>query len=266
MIELNKVYLSDNLKLMNRMTSNSIDLIYSDILYGTGKKFTNYQDLKPDREVIEEFYIPRIKEMHRLLKPTGSIYLQMDWRINHWVRFILDDIFGYENFINEIIWWHKRGGNGKYFLKRHDNILFYAKNNKQLKFNKLRGEKYNYNGKSGQGKLLNSYAGDLPYPKELIEHLNNGQSNFNLDVNGAYLCDIWQTTVTTYHTRNYDTQKPLELMDKIVKASSNEGDLVADFFMGSGSFIVKAKELNRDYIGCDINPKAVKITNLRLIS
>ena len=97
------IRLSDNLDLMAEIKDNTVDLIYCDILYGTGRKFKDYQDLKPKREIIEEHYIPRIKEMHRILKDTGSIYLQMDEKINHWMRCIMDDIFGYSNFRNNII-------------------------------------------------------------------------------------------------------------------------------------------------------------------
>ena len=79
----------DNLDLMAEIKDNTIDLIYCDILYGTGRKFADYQDLKPIRSEIESHYIPRIKEMHRILKPTGSIYLQMDTRINHWMRILI---------------------------------------------------------------------------------------------------------------------------------------------------------------------------------
>ena len=104
MIELNNTYCMDNLELMKQIDDNSIDLIYCDILYGTGKKFKDYKDLKPQKDIIEEFYIPRIKEMYRILSDTGSIYLQMDYRISHWIRCIMDDLLGYENFRNEIIW------------------------------------------------------------------------------------------------------------------------------------------------------------------
>jgi site-specific DNA-methyltransferase (adenine-specific) len=92
----------DNLELLAEMPNSSIDLIYSDILYGTGRDFGDYQDLKPVRSIIEAHYIPRIKEMHRVLKQTGSIYLQMDSKISHWLRCILDDIFSYSNFRSEI--------------------------------------------------------------------------------------------------------------------------------------------------------------------
>ena len=101
---INRCYCMDNLELMKQIPDSYIDLIYCDVLYGTGRKFDDFQDLKPDRQIIEDFYIPRIKEMYRILKNTGSIYLQMDYRISLWIRCIVDDIFGYENFINEIIW------------------------------------------------------------------------------------------------------------------------------------------------------------------
>jgi len=94
----------DNLELLLSQPDESVDLIYCDILYGTGRNFGDYQDLKPIRSEIEAHYLPRLKEMHRVLKQNGSIYLQMDYRISHWIRLIMDDIFGYDNFVNEIIW------------------------------------------------------------------------------------------------------------------------------------------------------------------
>ena len=95
------LHCGDNLEYMKTLPSNSIDLIYNDLLYGTGRNFGDYKDIKADRKTVEDFYIPRITEMHRLLKDTGSIYLQMDTRINHWMRCIMDDVFGYNNFRNE---------------------------------------------------------------------------------------------------------------------------------------------------------------------
>ena len=122
-------FCSDNLELMKTIESNTIDLIYCDILYGTGRNFGDYQDLRPVRSEIENHYIPRIKEMHRILKPTGSIYLQMDCLISHWVRIIMDDIFGHKNFKNEIIWCYNsaQGSRRNQFVKQHDNLFFYTK-------------------------------------------------------------------------------------------------------------------------------------------
>ena len=99
---------------------------------------------------------------------------------------------------------------------------------------------------------------------DFVEEQISGKSNFKLDVNGAFLSNVWETTVETYHSRLYDTQKPKELLERIIKTSSNEGDVVVDFFCGSGTTLVVAKELNRNYIGCDINPRAIEITKQRL--
>lgn len=263
-MELNKVYCMDNLELLKQMDDNSVDLIYCDILYNTGKKFKDYDDRLGTPQQAIEWYKPRLTEMKRVLKDTGSIYLQCDYRLVHYLKVEMDSIFGLDNFMDNIIWWHKRGGKSKYLLKRYDDILFYTKNKTNIIYNQQRGEKYNFNGKSGQGKLIMDYKGDLPYPNELINRINSGKSNFKLDVNGAFLSNVWETTVETYHSRIYDTQKPKALLERIIKASSNEGDTVADFFCGSGTSLVVAKELGRKYIGCDINPRAIEITNQRL--
>jgi len=265
------IRLSDNLELMAEIEDKTVDLIYSDILYGTGRKFKDYQDLKPIRSEIENHYIPRIKEMYRILKDTGSIYLQMDTKISHWIRCIMDDIFGYDMFLNEIIIKNKRGGNGKFFLKRHDNILFYAKT-KSVCFNKLRGELYNIKNQAGKwAVLLNTYKGALPYPaslfnavQELLSKKINATWTGAINIMGAYFSDVWTSENMSYKTRVYDTQKPKPLIERIIKASSNEGDLVADFYAGSFTTAEVCKDLNRNFIGCDINPKAVEIGKKRI--
>ena len=118
----------DNLELLLSQPDESVDLIYCDILYGTGRNFGDYQDLKPIRSEIENHYLPRLIEMKRVLKSTGSIYLQMDYRINHWVRCIMDDIFGYDKYLNEIAWVYDLADNSKTnYPKKHDCILFYKK-------------------------------------------------------------------------------------------------------------------------------------------
>jgi site-specific DNA-methyltransferase (adenine-specific) len=241
----------DNMELLLSQPDESIDLIYCDILYGTGRNFGDYQDLKPNRSEIEAHYLPRLKEMHRVLKSTGSIYLQMDWRISHWVRCIMDDIFGYGNFRNEIIWKYKTGGaSKKYFPRKHDNILLYTK-----------GKNYTFN------KLL-----DKNYTK-----YKYGFSNLETkeDENGFYylttMSDVWEVPIIRtvknkidLESVGYATQKPKALIERLIKASSNEGDTVADYYLGSGTTAVVCKELNRNFIGCDINPKAIEITKARL--
>lgn len=261
MVEINKCYCIDNLELMKQINDNSLDLIYSDILFGTGKKFNDYQDLKADKKIIDNFYIPRIKEMHRILKKTGSIYLQCDTKINHWIRNICDDIFGYENFRNEVVWCYNTQGYSKSkYSAKHDYLIFYSKSNKfTFNMEDIREKQPSESSIKRFGKEIekNGFYIDYKSKKKVYE------------LKGSPPLDwITLSVLPSAHHENtgYDTQKPLQLMDRIIKASSNKGDILADFFMGSGPFLVKAKELKRNYIGCDIGQKAVDITNSRLTS
>jgi len=255
------VFCSDNLELMKTIESNTIDLIYCDILYGTGRNFGDYQDLKPIRSEIEAHYIPRIEEMHRILKTTGSIYLQMDTRINHWMRCIMDDVFGYKNFRNEISWcYNSQGKTTKQWNKKHDVILYYTKS-----------EDWVFNSD-----IVKDSISDLTYrrfQKEIDKYgyytvLKNGKRTQYTLADGSLPKD-WFEDVTYISRDNkeltgYPTQKPKELIKRLILASTNEGDLVADFYMGSGTTAVVCKELNRNFIGCDVNPRAVEITLQRL--
>lgn len=238
-----RIECQDNLNFLKTIESESVDLIYSDILYGTGRKFTDYQDLKPDKKIIEEHYIPRIQEMYRVLKSTGTIYLQMDTKINHWIRCIMDDIFGYDNFRNEIIWHYNTAPRKKLdFGKRHDIILRYTKSD-SYKFNPIR-EPYSLTAPRG-------------YEKEKYYHPE-----------GKVIGDVWQMNILGQNDKKervgYDTQKPIDLVKRIIQASSDENDLVADFYLGSGTTAVCCKQLNRNFIGCDINSRAIELTWDRL--
>jgi len=254
------VFCSDNLELMKTIESNTIDLIYCDILYGTGRKFADYQDLKPIRSEIESHYILRIKEMHRILKPTGSIYLQMDTKINHWMRCIMDDIFGYDKFRNEISWWYKRWSNISFgFQKMHDVILFYSKD--KSKFN------IQYQDYAKPNEIEDTVRGVIDGKLVRLKNEDGSYKKRETENKGVPLHDVWEIQhiqPTAKERLGYDTQKPKALIERIIKASSNEGDLVADFYLGSGTTAVVCKELNRNFIGCDINPRAIEITLQRL--
>lgn len=299
----------DNLEFMREIESESVDLIYSDILYGTGRNFGDYQDLKADRKVIEEHYIPRLIEMKRILKSTGSIYLQCDYRINHWIRCVMDDIFGCDNFRNIITWQRSNGKNNstKNYENTTDTIVFYSKSNnytfnilkKELKESSVkRYDKVDENGdKYMIANLMDkqSYKGmsDIRYvnSKEYVSKNNMGykwsQKKINEEINkntkliensegnlayvkylkdskGANLDNIWNDIYCTTKTDVYPTQKPKALLERIIKASSNEGDIVADFYMGSGTTGEVALELGRKFIGCDIGEKAFDITKNRI--
>jgi len=227
------LYQCDNLELLRSLPSSYVDLIYCDILYNTGRKFKDYDDnLGTPQEAIL-WYGPRLLEMKRILKFSGSIYLQMDFRLSHYIKVKMDEIFGIDNFINEIIWKYGLGGSGKKsFAKKHDTILFYA-NSKEYIFN-LQFEDATSNKMKGQKKKMTD-VWDIP-------NINN----------------------MAKERIGYDTQKPIEILDNIINASSNEGDIVADFFMGSGTTGEVALELGRKFIGCDIGDNACKISKERL--
>jgi DNA modification methylase len=260
------VFCQDNLELVKSQPDESVNMIYCDILYGTGRNFGEYQDLKPIRSEIESHYLPRLIEMKRVLKQNGSIYLQMDTTINHWMRILMDKVFGYDNFKNEIIW--DKGFRGteksKCFQNSHDVVLYYAMGN--FKWNDVYCEyadkkmsRYNKTDESGL-----KYAsikrkrtdGSIYYGKCYPKTKGKKADDVIRDL---------KTFASTSKERNgYPTQKPKELIKRFVLASSNENDVVADYYLGSGTTAEVCKELNRNFIGCDINPKAIEITKNRL--
>ena len=246
----------DNLELLKQMEDESVDLIYCDILYNTGRKFKDYDDNLGTTQNAIEWYKPRLLEMHRILKDTGNIYLHMDFRLSHYIKIELDKIFGENNFINEIIWSYRTGGVSKrYFQRKHDNILRYSKSNKYT-HNPLFEKSYMES--SG---FVNANT-NSPSAKKL---------GLQRDEEGVYrnvhMRDVWDINIIYNQDKqavDYFSQKPKALLERIIKASSNKGNIVADFFCGSGTTGVVAKELGRNYIMCDINPKAVEISKRRL--
>ena len=237
----------DNLKFLCEAKSDYINLIYCDILYGTGKKFKDYDDLPPEKSVIEDHYIPRLKEMHRVLKETGTIYLQMDLRIVHWIRNIMDDIFGYENFKNQIVVKFNIGGRGKReFAKKHDYIIVYTKSD-EFVFNDM----------------------DIRVPYKSVISKKQDRPNITeekLKI-GTIPTNVWDDIPSGLKVKkatNYYSEKHPKILERIIKASSNEDDLVGDFYCGSGTTLSVAKSLNRRFIGCDVNDEAVRISRDRI--
>jgi site-specific DNA-methyltransferase (adenine-specific) len=244
---INTINCSDNLSFLKNIDSDYINLIYCDILYGTGKVFKDYTDLVPNKNVIEQHYIPRLKEMHRVLKNTGTIYLQMDLRIVHWIRNIMDDIFNYENFRNQIVVKFNIGGRGKKeFAKKHDYIIVYSKTDNFV-FNDL----------------------DIRVPYKSVISKKQTRPNITADklALGTIPTNVWDDIPSGLKVKkqtDYYSEKHPKILERIIKASSNEGDLVADFYCGSGTTLDVAKSLNRNYLGCDINENAVEISHKRI--
>lgn len=242
---INTVLKIDNLELLRKLEEKSVDLIYSDILYNTGRKFEDFDDDLGTSKEAMEWYLPRLVEMQRVLKDTGTIYLHCDYRLIHYLKVEMDTVFGPENFRNEIIWHYNSAPRRKKdFGSRHDSILRYSKTND-----------YTFN----VDEVRIPYAESAPrgYAKE--KYYNKL---------GKVMGDVWEIKIIGQNDKtervNYNTQKPKELLEIIIKASSNEGDLVADFFGGSGTTGVVAKELNRNYLLCDINEKAIQLSEDRI--
>jgi len=222
----------------------------------------------------------RIIELHRILKDTGSFYLHCDPTASHYLKAILDDIFGKDNFRNEIIWSYKKWTNSaKHFQRNHDVVLYFVKNNNANFFNKIYLEqtqrqaevrKYGYNlGSNKKKQLVRIYDKDNP---SVIAKLKSGEwSDRNIYYVSSNLgnpvSDVWDISIINGQAKErigYPTQKPLALLERIILASSKEGDIVLDPFCGCATTCVKAQQLGRHWIGIDIEVKAVELLIQRL--
>lgn len=254
-----KLYNCDNYELLKSLPDNYIDLIYIDPPFSAGKTFKTkggefaFEDKFTLDELIT-YLVPRIKEIHRVLKDTGSFYIHGDYRYIPYIRIECDKIFGTSNFRNEIVWCYNGASNDKKgFISKHDTILRYSRS-KTFTFN----------------------ADDIrvPYNKETIARYNRNSCGYALTNKdeevlnhlGKIPEDWWQICIIRNQPEKtgYPTQKPKELIERIIKASSNRGDLVADFFMGSCTTGEVALELGRRFIGSDIGDLACKISKDRI--
>jgi DNA modification methylase len=272
----NVLYYGDNLEVMVKyIPDESIDLIYIDppffsskayeIIYGDTKEKRMFEDRwKGDVRHYVNWMEPRLAQMHRALKSTGSIYVHLDWHAVHHIKIAMDGIFGSDNFLNEIIWSYKRyTAVSNRFQKLHDNILFYSKSGKQ-KFNVIY-EKYG----EKSGKMDSHYKQDENGRWFRWQKRKNQEPyKVYLSEQGVRLGDVWQIPIINASAKErlgYPTQKPELLLKRIIEASSNEGDLIADFFCGCGTTLAVAQQLKRRWIGCDVSPTALKLVKQRLL-
>ena len=268
-----RIILGDNLEVMAALLpeyEGRINLIYADPPFFTNRKFSarvgrgedsrkpakwklaeGYHDSWNDIDSYLQFLYERLSLMYRLLAPNGTLYLHLDWHADAYARLILDEIFGSENFINEIIWtYHGPSPIRTAFNRKHDTILMYTKG-KDYTFNvdDVR-EPYNPNTvatfkaspKAGFGKVPDLERGKVPedwwyFP--VVARLHNERTG-------------------------YPTQKPEALLERMILASSDKGDLVADFFCGSGTTALVAAKHGRKFITCDETLRAVHTTRSRL--
>ncbi len=256
-----KIHRGDNLPFLERQPQGLCDLIYLDPPFFTGKnrKTTDQSAGYSDRwdggiSSYLSFMQPRLAQCHRLLAEHGTLYLHVDWRVSHHLRIALDDLFSRSNFMNEIVWHYRTGGlSRRWFARKHDTILVYARRLGKHRFQLLRQGEYRTDGlkRDRQGR---------PY-----KSTTKGRLYFNVE--GPALTDVWDmpflSTVSKERV-DWPTQKPQALLERIILASSNPGDLVGDFFCGSGTTLAAAKALGRRWLGCDISPEAVRIARGRL--
>ncbi len=264
----NRVYFGDNLPVLQSLPASSVDLIYIDPPFNTGKtqartQIRSEQSENGDRtgfggrryetvkigskgyaDIFDDylsFLEPRLNEAYRLMKPAGSLYFHIDYREVHYCKILLDAIFGRECFLNEIIWAYDYGGRSKdRWPAKHDNILVYVKDPEHYTFNRDAIDRIPYMapGLVGEEKAA---LGKLP-------------------------TDTWWHTIVPTNGKEktgYPTQKPLGILRRIVSASSNPGDVVLDFFAGSGTTGAVCLELDRSFILVDNNPQSIEVMKKR---
>ena len=251
-----EVYYGDNLEILQKMESESIDLIYIDPPFNTGKKQIRKRFHTKDGEkltdktygyddsfddFIEGFLKPRMQEAYRILKPKGSLFFHIDYREVHYCKVMLDKIFGRDSFMNEIIWAYDYGARSKKkWPAKHDNILWYAKNPDEYTFNYDDMDRIPYMSPSLVGK----------------EKAEKGKTP----------TDVWWHTIVATNGKEktgYATQKPLEILNRIIKIHSNKGDTVLDFFGGSGTTGESAYLLERNSILVDRNQESIEVMKNR---
>ena len=245
----------DNLTIMQGMEACSVDLIYADPPFGTGKDWGAFVDKRTGDEYLA-WIEPRLIETRRLLTPTGSIYLHCDPTMSHYLKVLMDSVFGRANFRNEIVWAYQRWtGATKHFQRMHDILLMYARSGK-ARFNQLfepHSEKGRHRHK-GRNRVTKVAAdGSL-------------QQTYVASQGVKAMRDVWELSYlnANAHERNgYPAQKPLALLQRIIEASSNPGDVVLDPFCGSGTALVAAQRAGRQWIGIDANSDAIRIAGER---
>lgn len=269
----NTIYCGDNLIWLKKFPDKCIDLIYIDppffsnrhyeVIFNDGEEIRSFEDRwKGGISHYIEWMRERIFEMHRILKDTGSFYLHCDWHASHYLKVMCDDIFKYKNFRNEIVWCYTGPTkNIRDFPDKHDTIFRYVK-----------GKSWTFNLKEAK----------IPYSEAFLERrkhiegkggIYGGRKEKGKDISkyeeGKLIEDWWTDIpaggqISRKELLGYPTQKPEALLERIIKASSNEGDLVADFFCGCGTTLAVAQRLKRNWIGIDVSPSGCKLMKHRV--
>jgi len=271
-MEANIIYCGDCLVKLEELPDESIDLIYIDPPFSSNRNYVafwqeqearHFEDRFENVEAYRAYMYPRVKELYRVLKQTGSFYYHCDWHASHYIKTLLDreDLFGYNNFRNEIVWCYTAPTNTRInFPRKHDIILRYTKSDHWV---------FNYEDIS------------IPYSDETVARTFRGAGDTGLYLDkdpetkhrsrlkpkgkipeSWWLIPRLQGNAT--ERLGYPTQKPKALLERIIKASSNKGDIVLDAFCGCGTTIAVAQKEKRKWIGIDISPTACRVMAKRL--
>ena len=266
---MNRIVCGDNLPILKTLPSASVDLIYIDPPFNTGKtqartRISTVRDDDGDRtgfggrryKTIKvgstgyidffsdylDFLAPRLEEAYRILSPIGSMFFHIDAREVHYCKIVLDQLFGRDCFQNEIIWAYDYGARSKQkWSSKHDNILWYSKHPDNFTFNLDVVDRIAY------------MAPELVGPEKTER--------------GKTPTDVWWHTIVPTNGKEktgYATQKPLGIVERIVKVHSNSGDMCLDFFAGSGTLGEAAAKNHRNFILIDSNPDAIDVMKMRL--
>lgn len=272
-MEINRVILGNCVQILPEILPETVDLVYFDPPFFTQKVHSLLSRKHSKRYAFEDrydslesylFMIEQVlTESRRILKDTGSVFLHCDRTASHYLRTLMDKVFGRNNFQSEIIWTYKRWSNAKKgLLNAHQVIYFYSKSNR-FKFQTIYTD---YSETTNLDQILQERKRN-----------ENGVSVYRRDENdnvvlgkekkGVPLTDVWEIPYLNPKAKErtgYPTQKPVTLLNQILRIVTEEGDLILDPFCGSGTTCVSAKLLNRNYIGIDSSPDAVKLTQKRL--
>lgn len=263
---------SDCLTGMLELPDEFVDLVYLDPPFYTqktqcgtsrnGKQYA-FDDSWPSRNDYLSYMRERLLGIRRVLKSTGSVYLHCDTSSSHYLRILMDEVFGENNFRSEIIWSYKRWSNSsKGLLPCHQTIFYYTKSNVYA-FNV---EYKDYSPTTNVDQIMQMRERNL-FGKTAYKRDNSGEIVQASEKHGVPLSDVWEIPFLNPKAKErtgYPTQKPIELLERIIRLSSNEGNVVLDPFCGSGTTLVAAKLLNREYIGFDISTDAITLAKARL--
>ncbi len=322
LVDTRVVYCGDNLEQLRKLPDACVDLIYIDppfnsnrnyeVFWGETKEKRAFDDRHASTEAYIEFMRPRCVELARVLKRTGSFYYHCDWHASHYVKVMLDQIFGENNFINEIIWQRTSAHNDpRQYGRVHDTIFYYCCDDAKRTWNQQYdpiderffeahdfdtdedGRKYrkrdltapshgdsasgqySWNGRTPPKGRMWSYTQDNMRKLEAegrIVYTKTGMPRLKIyveDLKGVPLQSVWTDSRLWLNSASserlgYPTQKPLSLLERIIKTSSNENDIVLDGFCGCGTALVAAQNLKRQWIGIDVSPTACRVMAKRL--